>query len=741
MLKTQVTVLSIIVFASMQLVQAQMAFRYGGDSSDYGKAIARDEVGNIIVAGSFSKTVDFDPGIDIHSYTAQGNIDVFIAKYNAGGAYLWVISIGGTGIDAVNAVKTDGGGNIYICGSFYGQVDFDPGVEIVTRISNGLSDAYVAKYDPNGNFLWVNTVGSDSLDETMDLVVDPSSNVYCIGYFQHTVNFDTSVSTATLVSNGVTDAFLVKYNSMGVYQWSAQYGGVGEDKGQAIALDNDQNCYVAGYISIFELSNGSNLMAANSPVNNTSIFLSKYSSSGNLNWTKFLRGGGFNFTSPGCLQISPDEQLNLAGCFSDTLDVNPSFTQSSIIKTNGWTDIFVSRYTLDGLYSNSFNFGGPSNDRVTGIAVNIYNEVVMTGLFRGSVDFNPKSGVYTLKSNGTGDASDIFTARYSSQGDLFWVNGIGASTSTSTDVSTGSAVIFDGADNCYVAGSFCQTADFDPAAGIHTLSSAGASDVFMTEYDTYGNLSLGEYPTISISKLGVDFYIVAVDSTKPDTLMIANNGTLDLIVRSVTLTNPTFTVSPTSLIVGPSDSARLIIAFTPNVTLPQTGWIILQHNASTGQDSVAVQGSGTLAIRHVDYQLAAGWNMISVPIEIANASKNYLFSSSISAAYFFNGSAYQSLDTLQKSVGYWLKFDSSRLLSRFGLPITSDTISVTEGWNLIGSIFSAVNVDAIIQDPPENAQSSFFEYDGGYKPTTIIKPGKAYWVKAKQTGIFILNTP
>jgi hypothetical protein len=60
---------------------------------------------------------------------------------------------------------------------------------------------------------------------------------------------------------------------------------------------------------------------------------------------------------------------------------------------------------------------------------------------------------------------------------------------------------------------------------------------------------------------------------------------------------------------------------------------------------------------------------------------------------------------------------------------------------VLAAIFSEENTDAIIQDPPDNVQSAYFEFDGGYKSTTLIKPGKAYWVKAKQTGQLILNTP
>lgn len=718
-----------------------MAFRYGGDSTDHGKAITRDIAGNIIIAGSFSRTADFDSAAGIHSLTANGGTDIFVAKYNPGGLYLWAISIGGAGADAASAVKTDEAGNIYVCGYFSGQADFNPGAEIAVRNSNGMTDAFIAKYDPNGNFVWANTFGSDTLDEAKDIVIDPASNVYCTGYFQHTIDIDPGIGIASLASEGLKDCFLVKYNSDGIYQWSVPSGAAGNDEGETIALDSDVNCYLGGFITPIEQKKLNQVAGMLGPGANTHVILSKYSTSGVLTWSKILVGSGFNYTAPGCLSISEVGDIDLAGCFGDSLDLNPLFSQTAIIRSNGLSDVFVAKYTLDGVYQKGFSFGGSYADIATAISTNAYGDFVITGSFKGGVDFDPSVNTYSVTSKGTSGASDIFIAKYSSQSDLFWVNTIGATTSTSTDLSVASSVVFDGLDNCYITGSFYRTTDFDPTTNILNLVSAGSSDIFVTEYDASGHLSLGEYPDIEISLANLEFGVVAVDSAKPLDIGIASQGTIDLAVTSVTSTNPRFTASPSSFILAPGNTRDITINFTPTDTLPQTGWIIIQHNASLGRDSIAVVGSGTLAIRHVDYQMAAGWNMISLPIQIPDASKNYLFSSSVSDAYFFTGSSYQTQDTIEKSLGYWLKFDSSRQFSRFGVPIMDDTLYVTTGWNLIGSVYAAVAVDDIIQDPAENVQSSYFEYDAGYKTATSIIPGKAYWVKAKESGRLILHAP
>ena len=741
MIKRIIIFVLFLTASSILSMNAQMVFSYGGNAGDAGKSIVHDYAGNIIVAGTFSNTVDFDPGPNVHSRTSAGSADVFIAKYNAGGNYLWVLSFGSSATDGLNVVKTDTAGNIYICGFFSGQTDFDPGIETTLRDCNGMRDAFIAKYDQNGNFIWVNTFGADSLDEAKDLAIDLNDNIYCIGYFQRTIDVDPSANSALLTSDGAKDVFIVKYNSEGAYQWSDRYGTIGDDEGQAIALDENAVCYASGYIAQLDQKQLRQLSAPAGSANNTELFILKYTATGSLSWSKLLGGAGYNFTSPGGICVDALGNLCLMGCFSDSIDLDPSWSKFAVQRSNGNTDIFVAKYTLNGVYQKGFSFGGSSQDIGTGIAVNNFGDMTVTGSFKGRVDFDPGTGEYAVTSNGSGGASDIFIVKYSSQGDFFWVNTIGASTSTSTDLSVASSVVFDNLDNCYVTGAFFQTADFDPTTNTLSLTSAGSSDIFMTEYDTYGHVSLGEYPDIEFSPHSIDFGVVAVDSIKPSYVNIISKGSVDLAVSSIVSSNSNFTVFPTTMIIKPGFAQDITINFIPTDTMLQTGWIILQHNAAKSIDSIAVRGIGTLAIGHTDYQLAAGWNMISLPLRVGNSNKNYLFSPAISDAYLFNGSAYQSRDTLTHGVGYWLKFDSTRQLSRFGSPVMSDTIVVTEGWNLIGSIFSPIDINTIVQDPSDNIQSSFFGYDGSYKVATIIQPGKAYWVKLKQAGKLILQAP
>ena len=134
------------------------------------------------------------------------------------------------------------------------------------------------------------------------------------------------------------------------------------------------------------------------------------------------------------------------------------------------------------------------------------------------------------------------------------------------------------------------------------------------------------------------------------------------------------------------------------------------------------------------------WNMLSVPNRVHDFSKNTLLPSSISSAFTYEDS-YISKDTLQNGKGYWSKFNSSDVIRFIGEKITSDSIDVNLGWNMIGSISYPVRVSSIGSDPPDMIVNDFSTYkDNQYISSDTIQPGHAYWVKTNKSGKLILDT-
>ena len=98
----------------------------GGNLNEVGHSIQADAVGNVYLTGSYSITVDFDPGPGIFNLTSKGFTDVFVLKLDAEGDFVWAKSVGGTGIENSYSIALDALGSISLTGLFETTADFDP---------------------------------------------------------------------------------------------------------------------------------------------------------------------------------------------------------------------------------------------------------------------------------------------------------------------------------------------------------------------------------------------------------------------------------------------------------------------------------------------------------------------------------------------------------------------------------------------------------------------------------------
>ena len=155
--------------------------------------------------------------------------DAWIAKYNADGNLLWDRQLGSNEYDYSQAVATDSNGNVYLSGGTNGALEGG---------NAGLNDAWVAKYDPDGNLLWTKqlvTVGNDSAEA---VTTDIEGNVYLSG-----------VTNGTLgqVNVGDSDAWVAKYDSEGNLLWTEQFGSPERDDSLGVAVDSDDgDLYLSG---------------------------------------------------------------------------------------------------------------------------------------------------------------------------------------------------------------------------------------------------------------------------------------------------------------------------------------------------------------------------------------------------------------------------------------------------------------------------------------------------------------
>jgi hypothetical protein len=226
---------------------------WGGEGYDDGPGVAVDGVGNIYVAGMYaSKTIDFDPaggGATGHPAQDSGFVtDVFLVKFDPGGSFVWVKTMGGQGaIDSGEIVAVDAGNNVYLAGRFEcTSCDFNPGGTPEVRSSHGSSDAFVVKLDSGGAFQWARTWGGTGADLVGSLALDGANHVYVTGWFSDTAELAPAAVPLAVTSHGAKDIFLLELNPAGTFQWVHAWGGSGDDVSFHVVPDRQHRIFVAG---------------------------------------------------------------------------------------------------------------------------------------------------------------------------------------------------------------------------------------------------------------------------------------------------------------------------------------------------------------------------------------------------------------------------------------------------------------------------------------------------------------
>ncbi len=212
--------------------------RAGSANEDKGTAVACDAMGNPHLTGSFQGMTAFGT----INLTSSGQTDIFVAKYDTAGTAIMAFKSGGNAQDGANGISLDGTGNIYLIGSFYGNAQF--GTVGLSGDPN-YGDMFIAKYNTAGVCQWAKKGAGNNSDAGLGISTDPGGNSYTTGFFYQSAVF----GTTTLTSNGMLDAFVIKYSTSGNVLWAVKAGSAGDDRGKGIIWDANGYCNVVGYFT------------------------------------------------------------------------------------------------------------------------------------------------------------------------------------------------------------------------------------------------------------------------------------------------------------------------------------------------------------------------------------------------------------------------------------------------------------------------------------------------------------
>ena len=397
----KILVIFSILCSAVSVAQGNWLRDLGSTTFEEMRDATFDSNGDYVMAGYF--TTDLNTGVG--NLVSTGNTDIIVMKTDDGGNPIWAVKAGGNGVDRANGIVADNQGNTYITGYFEGSATFG-----TFNVTGQGWEAYAAKIDVNGNFLWVTTFGGSFGDISHDIALDNSGNVICTGEYKGTATFGPDVLVSQPDNNGIPsyDVFTTKLDNNGNFIWTEDGNAPFDDRGTSVATDNSGNIYISGQFSdtiVFDVQHNSTLLNAG--------FIVKYNSAGDEQWFDQAWGAQLLFTDMEC----HNDQIFITGDFISNLfieDVN------NIQNFTGQEDynVFVGRFDTSGDLEWLTNNYSENEVHSTDIAVDGTGAPYITGDFNCTfTEMNDTYGASTFLSVGY---EDIHYIKYNNAGVFQW---------------------------------------------------------------------------------------------------------------------------------------------------------------------------------------------------------------------------------------------------------------------------------------------------------------------------------
>lgn len=381
----------------------------GGTGDDEGIALVPTSGGGLYVTGTYTYLADMDPGPGTVNVGVAGlnpsSIGTFFARYTASGDLTWANSLSGINASChVKDMTQDAAGNLYLTGWYTGPVDFDPsGNNLIIPYLGGNADAFVAKYDGNGEMLWALQIGGTASTWSNTIAVSNSGEVLVGGFHMSgTCDLDPGVGQVEhTTGTGIRSGWAVKLNTDGQYIWSADIAGDDYCVIEAVLFDAAGSAYVGGsFEGTYDLDPGPAMNPISSIGNFEDAFLVKLDgATGALVRSVPYQGTGDDALS--LMTLSNDGTIYTSGAFWNDTDMDPG---PGVVQPLGLLPVYFCHYDSDLNYLDHFGWYGFGNIFQTDMAVDMSGRMVSTGRFDGSYDFTDGFASHPLTAVGSFDA-------------------------------------------------------------------------------------------------------------------------------------------------------------------------------------------------------------------------------------------------------------------------------------------------------------------------------------------------
>lgn len=389
---------------------------YGGSDFDdiglswsAGKCIAGDAAGNVYIAAETSSPNNIAAGGFLNVYTGGGWYEGFVAKFDAAGNRLWG-SYYGAGFaknTQATSVAVDIAGNVYVAGFTNNNVNISSG-GFQNAFAGGGTDAFLAKFDANGNRLWATYYGGPGADWGLCVTTDAFGNAYLAGTTESLAGIASGGFLNAIPAGWGLNAFLVKFNSAGNRLWATYYGNSGSEYGRAAVTDALGNIYLGGYTASlagiasggFQNAHGGNLFDA---------FLVKFDAAGNRLWATYY--GNTEWDIGRDLAVDPIGNIYLSGLTQSSAGIASGGFQNAIGSV-GANDAFLAKFDPAGNRLWATYYGGPGTEDGWGVTCNNAGDVFLCG------ETNSLTGIASggFQNIYGGGSADAFLVKFDASG-------------------------------------------------------------------------------------------------------------------------------------------------------------------------------------------------------------------------------------------------------------------------------------------------------------------------------------
>ncbi len=546
---------------------------YAGSGSSFGQSCTTDGLGNVYLAGITALcggTEIATIGSHQNSY-GGGMYDAFLVQFDASGLRQWGTYYGAIGDEYANSCSTDAAGNIYLTGYTNSTISM-----VIATVGShqssygGGKDAFLVKFNNLGIRQWGTYYGDSGNDEGFSCATDAMGNVYLAGVTSSTTGtVIASAGSHQSINGGLSDGFLVKFNSVGIRQWGTYYGDSGSDIGYSCSVDAIGYVYLAGETGFVTLS-GTLIATAGSHQSvyggdTKDAFLVQFNSSGIRQWGTYYGSGSADIGTSCTTDATGNVYLaGHTGFTSMTIDTSIATTSSHQTSYGGgFFDAFLVKFDASGLRQWGTYYGGYNNDYGFSCATDITGNVYLSGVTRHGISGTviATTGSYQ---NVNGGNEDAYLVKFNTAGLRLWGTYYGG-----TGNETAYSCISSASESVYIAGNTnSSTGNIIASVGSHqSIFGGGLWSAYIAKFKDCINI----YPT------------AAVNST------LCSGGTISFTV------NVMGTVVPTYSWFGPA-------SFTSTLQNP----IITGASAiNTGDYSLTVNNSGciettTVSVIYVD---------------------------------------------------------------------------------------------------------------------------------------------